>query len=75
MEEGAGADVDRRPTIAEAFPNSSWAEDDVAANAVAARAISANSASDRAGLFPSLMAFPNHERAEETTREGDCIRI
>jgi len=74
-EEGAGVDVDRRPIIAEAFPNSSWAEDDVAAKAVAARAISANSASDRTGLFLSLIALPNHERPGETTREGDCIRI
>src|SRR5258705_3910373 len=75
MAEGAGADVDRRPSIAEAFPNSSWAEDEVEAKAVAARAISANSASDRAGLFLSLIALPSHERPEENTSEGDCIRI
>jgi hypothetical protein len=71
MAEGA----ELRPIIAEAFPNSSWADEDVAAKAVAARAISANSASDRAGLFLSLIALPSHERPEENTREGDCIRI
>jgi hypothetical protein len=71
MVEGA----ERRPIIAEAFPNSSWAEEDVVARAVAATAISANSASNRAGLFLSLIALPSRERPEATTREGDCIRI
>ncbi len=70
----AGAAVDRRPTIAEALPKSSWAEEDVAAKAVAAIAIRANSASDRTGLFLSLIVWVSNERTEETTRSGD-IRI
>jgi hypothetical protein len=64
-----------RPIIAEALPNSSWAEEDVEAKAVAATAIRANSASKRAGLFLKLIVLPNNERPEETAREGDCIRI
>src|SRR6185503_4271526 len=72
MAEDAG--VKPRPTIAEALPKSSWAEEDVAAKAVAATAIRANSASDRTGLFFSLIVWASNERTEETTRSGD-IRI
>jgi hypothetical protein len=67
--------VEPRPTIADAFPNSSWAEEDVEAKAVAATAIRANSASDRTGLFLSLIVLASNERPEEITREGDCVRI
>src|SRR6185437_7533636 len=74
MAEGAGAGADRRPTIAEALPKSIWAEEDVAAKAVADTAIRTNSASDRTGLFFSLIVWASNERTEETTRSGD-IRI
>ncbi len=73
MAEGAG--VEPRPTIAEAFPNSSWADEDVEAKAVTANAIRANSASDRTGLFLRLIVLVSNERQKETTREWDCVRI
>jgi hypothetical protein len=79
MAAGAGADVDRRPIIADALPNHSWpselADDEVEAKAVAATAIAHSSKSDRVGLFRSLIVLASNERQKETTMEGDCIRI
>jgi hypothetical protein len=66
--------VEPRPTIAEALPKSSCADEDVAAKAVAATAIRINSANDRTGLFLSLIVWVSSERTVETTWSGD-IRI
>jgi len=73
MAEDAG--VAPSPNIADAFPKSTWAEEDVAAKAVAAAANTANSASKRTGLLLSLIVLLSNERLEEATKEGDCICI